>query len=110
MNVDLFGEPIVEKNDLKSEFIISPFSILDTASGDWQNRKNMWKSLGIKSEIGRGEGGNNIGHTINIGDSSYKILYLQHFLKNPLYHQDENDAKHLLKMSLNHILLHHLMV
>ena len=53
MNVNLFGEPIVEKNDLKSEFIISPFSILDTASGDWLNRKNIWKSLGIKSEVGR---------------------------------------------------------
>tara|TARA_R100000458_G_C8250889_1_gene227857 strand:- start:298 stop:1200 length:903 start_codon:yes stop_codon:yes gene_type:complete len=52
-NVDLFGNKIIEKTSLKSEFVIPPFSILDTASGDWQNRKNMWKSLGIKSEIGR---------------------------------------------------------
>tara|TARA_R100000655_G_C2954498_1_gene187852 strand:+ start:61 stop:954 length:894 start_codon:yes stop_codon:yes gene_type:complete len=50
---DLFGNPIIEKTSLKSEFVIPPFSILDTASGDWQNRKKMWKSLGIKSEIGR---------------------------------------------------------
>ena len=50
---DLFGEPVIEKTNLKGEFIIPPFSILDTASGDWQNRKNMWKSLGIKSEVGR---------------------------------------------------------
>ena len=53
MNVDLFGAPIIEKTDLKSEFIIPPFSILDSASGDWQKRKNRWKQLGIKSEIGR---------------------------------------------------------
>ena len=41
-NVDLFGEPVQEKNDLKSEFVVSPFSILDTTSGDWQNKKNLW--------------------------------------------------------------------
>ena len=52
-NYDLFGNPIVEKNELKSKFIVSPFSILDMASGDWQNRKNRWKKLGIKGEVGR---------------------------------------------------------
>ena len=54
-NVDLFGNPIIEKTQLKNEFIIPPFSIFDTASGDWQNRKTRWKSLKIKSEVGRGE-------------------------------------------------------
>ena len=53
MNIDLFGNPVIEKYNLKSDFIIPPFSILDTASGDWQNRKEKWKSLGIKSEVGR---------------------------------------------------------
>ena len=52
-NYDLFGKPVIEKTDLKDEFIIPPFSILDTASGDWQNRKNRWKALGIESEVGR---------------------------------------------------------
>jgi len=52
-NIDLFGNKIIEKTSLKNEFLIPPFSILDTASGDWQNRKKMWKSLGIKSEVGR---------------------------------------------------------
>ena len=52
-NVDLFGNPVIEKNSLKEKFIIPPFSIFDTASGDWINRKNRWKQLGIKSEIGR---------------------------------------------------------
>ena len=53
VNYDLFGNPIVEKNELKSKFIVPPFSILDMASGDWQNRKNRWKELGIKGEVGR---------------------------------------------------------
>ena len=57
-NVDLFGNKIIEKTSLKSEFVIPPFSILDTASGDWQNRKEKWKSLGIKSEVGRGNNNN----------------------------------------------------
>ena len=38
-NVNLFGEVVKEKTELKTEFIIPPFSIFDTASGDWQNRK-----------------------------------------------------------------------
>ena len=53
-NVDLFGNPIIEKTQLKNEFIVPPFSILDTQSGDWQNRKARWSGLGIKSEVGRG--------------------------------------------------------
>ena len=48
MNVDLFGNPIAEKNDLKSEFLIPPFSILDSASGDWQKRKLMWKDFNLR--------------------------------------------------------------
>lgn len=52
-NIDLFGNEIVEPNSLKRKYIIPPFSIFDTASGDWQNRKNKWKSLGIQSEVGR---------------------------------------------------------
>tara|TARA_Y100001938_G_C7995958_1_gene382083 strand:- start:74 stop:970 length:897 start_codon:yes stop_codon:yes gene_type:complete len=52
-NVDLFGNEIIEKTQLKNQFIVPPFSILDTQSGDWQNRKNRWSNLGIKSEVGR---------------------------------------------------------
>ena len=52
-NIDLFGNEIIEPNSLKRKYIISPFSIFDTASGDWQNRKNKWKLLGIESEVGR---------------------------------------------------------
>lgn len=52
-NVDLFGEPIVDRKSLKETYIVAPFSILDTSSIDWQTRKNRWRSLGIKSEDGR---------------------------------------------------------
>ena len=52
-NYDLFGKEVVEPNSLKAKYIIPPFSIFNTTSGDWQNRKNKWKLLGIESEIGR---------------------------------------------------------
>ena len=52
-NFDLFGNPIEESVILREEFIEPPFTILDAKGGGWQKRKNMWKSLGIKSEVGR---------------------------------------------------------
>jgi len=41
--------------NLKDDFILPPFSILDARTGWWQDRKRAWLALGIKSEIGRGE-------------------------------------------------------
>lgn len=52
-NLDLFGNPIIKDVLLRDKFIEPPFSILDTKSGSWQNRKRQWSSIGIKSEIGR---------------------------------------------------------
>ena len=51
--LDLFGNPVVKKNNLREMFGENPFSILDAKSGIWQNRKRKWLNLGIKSEIGR---------------------------------------------------------
>ena len=55
--VTIFGEeeslapkpsgPVAEK------FIISPFTILDTRSGVWQERKRAWMAMGIRGEVGR---------------------------------------------------------
>ena len=42
-----------QNKKLSDRFIIPPFSVLDTKQGVWQQRKNYWLSLGIKSEIGR---------------------------------------------------------
>ena len=40
---------------LKDRFVIPPFSVFHTDSGDWQARKKKWLEMGIKSEIGREE-------------------------------------------------------
>lgn len=53
MALDLFGNPVQEKGDLKAEFGANPFSILDTKDALWQARKKKWINIGIKSEIGR---------------------------------------------------------
>lgn len=39
----------------RDHFIMPPFSVLDARDGGWQSRKKAWLSLGIKSELGRGE-------------------------------------------------------
>jgi DNA modification methylase len=51
--LDLFGNEIIKDELLRDKFIEPPFSILDTKSGNWINRKKQWKKIGIKSEIGR---------------------------------------------------------
>lgn len=46
-----------ENPSLNQVFIVPPFSVLDTKQGYWVDRKRMWKNLGLKSEIGRGNDG-----------------------------------------------------
>lgn len=53
MDFDLFGDPVIEDVLLRDKFLEPPFSVLDTKSGSWQARKNAWKALGIRSEVGR---------------------------------------------------------
>ena len=48
-------KPKIPSNLLKDRFIVPPFSILDTKQGYWRERVNQWKSIGIKSELGRGD-------------------------------------------------------
>ena len=52
-NHDLWGNPIVEDELLRDKFIEPPFSVLDTKGGAWQNRKRIWKRIGIASHLGR---------------------------------------------------------
>jgi hypothetical protein len=47
--VETFGGGLADR------FMIPPFSVLDARQGAWQERKAAWLSLGIKSEVGRGE-------------------------------------------------------
>ena len=58
-----------QNRKLSDRFIIPPFSVLDTKQGAWQQRKNYWLSLGIKSEIGRDN--NSLG-LANIKDYEYE--------------------------------------
>ena len=45
------------KGYLSDRFLIPPFSVLNAREDWWQDRKRFWLSLGIKSELGRGEDG-----------------------------------------------------
>ena len=73
-NYDLFGEEIKNKNKLSDTYIIPPFSIFDTQVGDWQQRKNKWKDLGIKSEVGR-DAECNVKTMSGLSAEEYKIRY-----------------------------------
>lgn len=50
---DLFGNVVIKDVVLRERFIEPPFSVLDTKSGNWQKRKKIWSTKGIKSELGR---------------------------------------------------------
>lgn len=41
-NTDLFGQKLIDKKTLSDSFIVSPFSVLDTRTGDWKKRKRLW--------------------------------------------------------------------
>ncbi len=41
---------------LSAQFGVPPFTVLNAREGWWQDRKRAWMSLGIQSELGRGEG------------------------------------------------------
>ena len=41
---------------LDERYVVPPFSVLNTQRGEWQARKRQYLSLGIQSELGRGEG------------------------------------------------------
>jgi hypothetical protein len=44
------------RKSLADRFGVPPFSVLDARQGYWQDRKRLWLSLGIQSELGRGGG------------------------------------------------------
>lgn len=41
---------------LRDRFLYPPFSVFDTRNGLWADRRRRWLALGIKSELGRGDG------------------------------------------------------
>ena len=52
---DLFGDIVKPKatGPITEQFIVPPFSVLDTRQGYWKERKNAWLATGIKGEVGR---------------------------------------------------------
>ena len=68
---------------LKNDFIVPPFSILDTRSSDWQARKKEWKSLGIADIDGRSDG---LAFNIELGGSTRGTSIFDPVLAEVLYH------------------------
>ena len=54
-NDDLSANLEEARPSLADQYVVPPFSILDTRQGYWQDRKNAWKSF-IKSDEGRDDG------------------------------------------------------
>ena len=46
----------VAYSTLQERFGVPPFSVLDARAGYWSRRKAEWLTLGIQSELGRGDG------------------------------------------------------
>lgn len=55
---------------LADKFGVPPMSVLDRRSGDWQDRKRKWLTLGIQSELGR----DSIVNRLNVGDNGLAQL------------------------------------
>lgn len=80
------------KGNLAERFLIPPFSILDTAKAEWQERKREWRSIGLKSTETR-EKMKATGN-LNIGTPYYK--------KNVIHN---DDAKTSLALNENNWLI-----
>ena len=78
-NFDLFGTPIEEKTSLRDNFIEPPFTVLDARGGVWQGRKNKWRTLGIRSEVGRDAVAIHIGTSYNKDNDSPMSEYTSIF-------------------------------
>jgi hypothetical protein len=86
MNYDLFGNEIIQDELLRDKFIEPPFSILDTKSGNWQKRKRLWISKGLKSEVGRDSKVINMGTTAVEKNSAEYVSVFDPALCEVLYH------------------------
>lgn len=55
MDLKPLEEPDKEaiKKSLREQFIVPPFSVLDSRIDYWQDRKRQWKAIGMKSDEGR---------------------------------------------------------
>lgn len=96
MNVDLFGNEIVKDVLLRDKFMEPPFSVLDTKSGNWQRRKRLWISKGLKSEVGRDAKVINMGTTAVEKNSAEYVSVFDPALCEVLYHWFCDDGGEIL--------------
>jgi hypothetical protein len=54
---------------LADKFGVPPMSVMDQRTGEWQSRKQRWRALGIRSELGRSETATYVG-----GDRPHESL------------------------------------
>ncbi len=50
------GRGQMDIQPLKDDFIVAPFSVLDTRTKDWKARKDLWRRLGVCESNGRDSG------------------------------------------------------
>lgn len=96
VNFDLFGNEVITNPLLRDKFIEPPFSVLDTKKGGWQNRKRIWKGIGLKGELGRKDNG-----------KSYNFNDLANFAKKITGTRSGlNDANSIFDPALCEVLYH----
>ena len=73
---DLFGSSSAPKasGPVAEKFLFPPFTVLDARSGEWQERKRAWASLGMKSEVGRTENLLKMSATCSLGEKDTSIF------------------------------------
>jgi len=54
-NYNLFGDKVDATTTCAGKYLLNPFSIIDTRSGDYNKNEGKWLRKGIKSELGRNE-------------------------------------------------------
>lgn len=78
-------EVVDTRAKLEQQYIVPPFSILDTRQGYWQERKRLWLSLGIESEVGRGENLLQFSDTVRLGRKK-SLMFISASGGDPLYY------------------------
>ena len=73
---DLFGEVVKPKasGPVAERFTLPPFTILDARSGEWQERKRAWLSMGFRSEVGRLENSLGMSDAASLGEKDTSIF------------------------------------
>lgn len=70
-----FEESEQPLGSLSEKYLEPPFSILDSTSGRWVERVRLWKSLGLKSEVGRKENLIGYSNTVKLSNSNGTSIF-----------------------------------